>query len=478
MMFVTMASRRLPEAEFGLWHYIGVVIQYLVIPASLTNYWLTRYAGRGFRVGKTGLLVNSLVMLASLLTFAIAWPYIMYPASEYQYFQLLILIVTLQIPAEYYTSTLVALARGVAPQAYGYGQLILETTKLIAGYYLIIECKMGLPGAMLAFIIAKYMYTLFLAAYLHLDLKGELDFNLAKKWVKLWWLPAYGLFPTYLNTMDVLLVTYLFTSVPVAHMKAIQTVIAVILYSNLLASALYPKLLSGGTGKDIEIATSFMLMFAIPMAAGTIAMSKVFLSLLKAAYAASASALSIAAIRAIIFSLASLFASCLTGIERVELLEKVTFKDYVKSKLFYVPTMSLIIRIIYISTLGATLYYISTITSDPTIIVSAWISIRAIFEATLMLIFLTKLRREIEFKLPLTSIAKYTLSSLAMFLVLWYLGIGQVECELFIEAFKLAMIGVAIGSAIYFTLLLVLDGEVRKLMKDVIIELKRMARLT
>ena len=135
--------------------------------------------------------------------------------------------------------------------------------------------------------------------------------------------------------IDVVLITYLFTSVPTAHMKAIQTVIAVILYSNSLASALYPKLLSGGTGKDIEVALSFMLMFAIPMAAGTIVMSKVFLSLLKVSYVASASALSIAAIRALFFSLASLFASCLIGIEKIELFENVTFNEFLRCLSLY-----------------------------------------------------------------------------------------------------------------------------------------------
>ncbi|MCS7385840.1 MAG: hypothetical protein NDF55_03730 [archaeon GB-1867-005] len=478
MMFVTMTSRRLPEAEFGLWYYIGVVVQYLVIPAAMTNYWLTRYAGRGFRVGKTGLIVNSIVMIVSLLVYSAASPYVMYPASEYEYLQFIIMLVALQIPAEYFTSTLVALASGVAPQAYGYGQLILETSKLIAGYFLVVQWRMGLPGAMLAFIAAKYAYVLFLALYLREDLKGSFNPEMAKKWIKLWWLPAYGLLPAYMNTADVMLITYLIGSVPAAHMKAVQTVIAVILYSNALTSALYPKLLSGGTGRDIEVAMSFMLMFAIPMAAGTIAMSKVFLSLLKPAYIASASALSVAAIQALLLSLTNLFAGSLAGIERIELFENVSFKDYIKSKLFYVPSIRLITRIAYLAALGLVLYITSTSVSDPITIVFMWIGVKAVFDALTMLIYAFKLSREIDFKLPLTSIMKYTASSLVMLAVLWLLGIGQVECKVFVEAFKLAIMGVAIGAAIYFTLIAILDGEVRRLFKDAINELKKMARLS
>lgn len=116
--------------------------------------------------------------------------------------------------------------------------------------------------------------------------------------------------------------------------------------------------------------------------------------------------------------------------------------------------------------------------SDPITIVFMWIGVKAFFDALTMLIYAFKLSREIDFKLPLTSIMKYTASSLVMLAVLWLLGIGQVECKVFVEAFKLAIMGVAIGAAIYFTLIAILDGEVRRLFKDAINELKKMARLS
>jgi len=477
MMFVTMTSRRLSDVEFGLWHYIGILIQYVVIPGSLTNYWLTRYAGRGFRVGKTGLILNSAVMIVMISLYILFLPFVSPPVSGIEnLFVLLFFIVILQIPAEYYAASLAALARGVAPQAIGYGQLVLEPMKLIMGYFLVIQLRWKLVGALLSFIIARYAYALFLAFYLRRDLGDSLNLDLMKKWVKLWWLPAYNIVLIgYLNSLDVMIVSHMSNStVPIAHMKAIQTIIAVILYSNVLASALYPRLLSGGGAEDVKVVIDYVSMFAFPMVFGTMAMAKSFLSLLKVDFTISSDALIVSSIYALLFSFSGILSTCLVGVERVELNEDTTFIDYIKSKLFIVPSARLVVSSLMLSMLYVFLNYVSVMgTSDPAFIVLGWSSIRALVFLILLLYFWFKVKSELNIVLPYKRILKYLSSSLVMFIVLWSIGIGRVAYERFADALMSSVMGVMLGAAIYFSILFVIDEETRKLVRDSIREVRR-----
>lgn len=481
MIFVTMTSRRLSDVEFGLWHYIGTIIQYVVVPVSLTNYWLTRYAGRGFKVGKSGLILNSAVMAVMIGLYIAVFPFISPPVNGVEdLYTLLFLIVLLQIPAEYYTSSLAALAGGVAPQAIGYGQLVLEPMKLVVGYWLVVSLKWKLVGAMLSFIIARYTYALFLTFYLRRDLGGGLKPDLMKKWVRLWWLPAYNIVLLgYLRSMDVMLVSHMTNStVPIAHMKAIQTVIAVILYSNMLASALYPRLLSGGGAEDVRVVMDYVSLFSFPMVFGTIAMSKGFLSLLKVDFAASSNALVVSSIFALFFSFSGILATCLTGIERVELNEKTSLMDYIKSKLFIVPSARLVGYSVTLFVLYLFLgYALLSGVGETSFIVFGWSLIKAIVFFLLLLYFWVKVKRELDVKFPYNRILKYLSASLVMFVVLWLSGIGGVAHERFVDALLSSIMGVALGAATYFSTLFVIDGETRKLVRVSLREIKRIIGL-
>ncbi|MCS7368860.1 MAG: hypothetical protein NDF57_04045, partial [archaeon GBS-70-058] len=109
LMFVTMVSRRLSEEEFGLWSFFGVWLQYFIIPSTFVNYWVVRYASRGFKVGKTGLILTSILTLSSMLVFAVASQYILYSNIRLSYLQVIIMVLLLQIPAEYFASNLDAI---------------------------------------------------------------------------------------------------------------------------------------------------------------------------------------------------------------------------------------------------------------------------------------------------------------------------------------------------------------------------------
>jgi len=469
MMFITMVSRRLSESEFGLWSFLGVLLQYFIIPSSITNYWLTRYTGRGFKVGRTGFFLNSLLMLIAVLLFPIISPNIVLSSGFKDNLPLIISILTIQIPAEYFSNTFTALAQGAAPQYIGYGQLILEPTKLIAGYFLVVVKNYGLPGALLSYIIARYMYALFLALSLRGEFSEKFRRDLSVKWVKLGWLPAYSLIPSFLNNLDVMLVTLLLQStVPVGHFKAINTVIAVVLYSRFLASALYPKLLSGGGAKDVNDAVGFMLMFAFPMAFGATAMSKSFLSLLRSSYTVSSDALAIAALQAVTLCLSNIYSSCLVATERVELKDNITFYDYLKSRLFYVPSIRILFRLVYLIGIFLMLHFMGLSSENPSLIVFLWFSLKFFLNFSFLLKFYFDAKSLLNLSFPWRQIVKYAFSSSIMFIILYLWGGGLKSYVKFYDALLVSLKGVLLGSIIYFALTYIVDVEFRKFIKSIL----------
>ncbi len=474
LFFMTMVSRKLPEEQFGLWHYLIILTQYFIMPANLTNYWLIRYTGRGYKIAKTGIILNTLLMTISLIIFILLTPITIFSQINLSNATLIVIALIIRMITDYYQLTLMATASGAKPQAIGYGQIIFEATRLPIAYLLIMKMNLGLLGVIIVMAIAKAIYTIFLTLLLKDEFTEKFNKQLAIKWIKLYWLPILGLISAQLLNFDVILMTFTYSSLPVAHMKAIQTIIAVMLYTTQLYQPLYPILLSGGSSKDIEIALSYFLLFAIPMMAGISAMSKTFLSLLKAPYAASANALTIATIYAFTLALSRLFAGVLLGVEKVEIKNTVSMKEYVKSKLFYVPAMNIIIYTIYLIVLYLTSKLIMINANEPASIVLTWITIKTIFITILMIQFYRKCREEIEFKIPLNKAFKYTLSSTIMLITLLYLGVGQKVTTSFMEALKLSIIGTAIGATIYLTILLVIEPEVKELIKMAISEAKTM----
>ncbi|MCX8169166.1 MAG: hypothetical protein N3E39_03000 [Candidatus Methanomethylicia archaeon] len=473
LIFVTMVSRRLTEEEFGLWSFFGVWLQYFVIPSTLINYWAIRYASRGFKVEKTTLITNILLTFISIIVFFIISNYILYSEIKITYLYEIILILILQIPAEYLYSSFETLTTAIIPELIGYAVIISELVKVSTGFILINYYQLGLIAALLSYVIARYFHSFFLAFMLKNHVKGGgFDKVIVIKWFKLSWIPAYSMLPGYISNLETPIITLLinFTdpSMPLrilAHTRAVSTIISVVSYSGLLSFALYPKILSGGSGEDVTSTLKYVLTFAFPMVFGTICMSEAFLSLLGVEYTTSYQALYIGAIGVLPSLISGIFSSSVMGYERVDLMENSSIKDYFKSKLFIYPSISLISSILYIIIITSIFSFLSTIVYDPSIFVFVKILISTLFSLILCFKFYLDAKKIIGIKFPWINISRYLISSIAMFIVLWLLGIGRIVSPKFIDAFKLSLLGVSIGVSIYGFTLFILDCEFRNLVK-------------
>jgi len=472
LIFVTFVSRRLSEEEFGLWSFLGVWLQYFIIPSGFVNYWAVRYMSRGFKIGKTSLILNSIFMFISIPIFIVASNYVLYEVML-SYLPMVIFILILQIPAEYFSSNFESLATATIPEFIGYGGFLLECVKLISGFILIVHYKMGLSGALLSYVIAKYIYALFLAFKLRSELSGEFNWNMAYKWIKFSWLPAYSMASNYIRSLEIpivsLLIQFSDPSMPLrilAHLKAVSTVSSVISYSGFLSFALYPKILSGGSREDVESVLKHVLMFAIPMMFGVIAMSESFLSLLRVEYALSYQALCLSAIGVLPSLISGISSSAITGSENVDLIPESNFKDYLKSKLFIYPSLTLALNAIYIVTIYIVLSILAVNVNDPTLIVSIWILIGILFNSALCLKFYFDVKRIMNVRFPWINFAKYLFASIVMSIILYFSGFGRVVSRQFLEVFTSSILGVFIGALIYGLIVFLLDPDFRFYVKQ------------
>ena len=109
------------------------------------------------------------------------------------------------------------------------------------------------------------------------------------------------------------------------------------------------------------------------------------------------------------------FVQSLSGIEKVDTNEKATLRDYLRSKLFYLPTLNLIQRSIYIISLILVLYFVMFQNSSEIDLVLYWsmVALGAELPYTLFLYFLVK--KEFDLKFNVKTIFKYLLVTIFVF---------------------------------------------------------------
>lgn len=145
-----------------------------------------------------------------------------------------------------------AITYGVLPQVPAYGFLIFEFSKVFLGLFTVFILKMGLLGAMSSVFLAYLIQTLVLTIFLREELGKGFDLAIVRGWFKRLWLPIASNLALVLSGLDVIIITLLTdSSEPIALLKASQVIATTISYSSVMASALYPKLLSGGGKRDI-----------------------------------------------------------------------------------------------------------------------------------------------------------------------------------------------------------------------------------
>ncbi len=428
----------------------------------MVGYWLTRYAARGTRVATLGMVLNLPFSLVGCLIYAgLALLYfVQFNASPFAF-----ILAILQIPTFGLLYSLDSTMFARRPEVSSYGFLTFEIAKVILGFLLIPIFGLGLEGAISVIILAQVAEIAYFIYHLRDELRAKIDRDLMKRIVKMFWLPGYSRIGALLEGTDIILVSLItFSFLPVALFRAASVFTAVIMHTAHMSGPLYVKLLSGGGRQDVEVVFRLTTMFVIPIAVGVTLLSRPLLYILNPEYFAAGTTLSILAIYSSLSTLSGIFTSVILGTETIDTsAERVTYRQFVKSKLFKLPTIDNIWLGCYLVALTIALVFLQSSGAAPETIILVW---SVILTSGIVPVFAYKwhlARKILAFRLPALAIGKYFASAAVMGIVIWTIEPSLAYSPRVIEFAPQLFLIIAAGIATYFGALSLLDKETRAL---------------
>ena len=173
-------------------------------------------------------------------------------------------------------------------------------------------------------------------------------------------------------------------------------------------------------------------------------------------------------------ALSKVFFQSLLGIEKVDTNSKSTFKDYIKSRLVFIPTLRLIQRGSYLASLTVMLIILNPIVNEKIDLIVYW-SILFIAVHLLPTFYAYKLiKKEFKPKLNLLTITKYFVTSIVAFGTTFVIMEEYLEYKENIFEFIPGFIPfVVLSIMLYLGITFLIDKKTRKLANSILLELKK-----
>jgi hypothetical protein len=377
---------------------------------------------------------------------------------------ILYFMVSAQIIEQYLISQLEATLRAERPQAVGYGLLIEEIIKIVLAYTLMVRLLPTQPliGAMVSLTIGFLSQTVYYLKLVSPSLKEKTQWNYVREWLKGSTAYIYNVVGSEIAAVILIMLFVLGSQTARGDYEVASTIATIITYSTFLSFALYPRLVANESQKDASTSLNLVLMFAIPLAAGAMAIPDSLLTVLKASYAEAAPVLFILAIDALIWTIYVFYQYVLFGVEKLDEKATISMGQLVRSDTFKAFTLPYIQSAI---TLPLAYYVLANFKSPQPFQPALYVAIIMMMTHLVLFIILYLLvRRNIKVIVPWASIGKYVFAGAVMGFVL-YLTPHPTRIALVLAV-------CVIGGILYLALLTAIDKETRKLVKSILQEIK------
>ena len=449
-IFVLMITRQLPEYDFGVWQNIGDIVLYLTVFSTILPPWVLRYVSRGYDgAPMTGFVINLVMAIPFTIACAVLSPFFAKIAgTDPTYF----VLASVQVFQLHLIPLLEHVATSKKPHLLAYDTMLHETLKIAVAILLVIYLKMGLVGAMLSLIVANTAGICLFLVMLGSEFRSRPRWSHLKSWFKTSTLSIYGMIGGRIASLDMILLILFGGALARALYGAAYTITILITYTATLAFGLYPKLLSGGGGADVEASIKLTTVFAVPALVGVITIAHPLLIILNPSYESAYPILYILSIVAFLSCYSSIFDSVITGTEKVDSLPGFTIKDLTRSRLFILPTLNyvqagLALPILYL--------IFNSVTHTELGIGLSCATMYLVFGLAFVAARFKIARRCLRFHFPLRTLMTSLAASGAMSAVLIVAEVpGRISYVLF---------SVALGAAIYFAVASTIDAETRQL---------------
>jgi len=385
----------------------------------------------------------------------------------------LILFSVILIPFLFLSRTLSVINMGWKPQAASYGLIGFEISKIPAGLAFVYFLDMGLQGAIIATVFA---YSISIGILLY-QAKEKIMVPFKKefllKWIKLSWLALYtGRVYSMIQHFDVAVFSLIVGNVVgLAYWSSAFAISSVVAHSSAVSEGLYGKLLGGSKKEYFQENFRLVLYFIIPLFAFVITFARPGLFTLNPIYETAVLVVIFLAVHMLVQTFSNIFDAALKGIEKVDLNEKASLKDYTKSSLFYLPTLTIIQRGTYIGSLAIVLFL--TLGKSDLELVINWSVVAAIVPIPFMFYRLILVRKNFTIKINYYIILKYIIVATLIFGITYVLMDEYLTYnEQIILFFPQVLLYVIFSVGGYLAITFFIDTNTKQLVKAIFNELK------
>jgi hypothetical protein len=447
-----------------LWYGVSDLTGYFTVMASVLPFWAMRFATRGKEGSiKTGILANLTISGIATLIYLLLITLITTALGISQAYLDAYFVVAILIVETYAMAILESSLQAKMPQAIGYGLIVQQIARVILGYVLVVRFHLLLWGAVVANLAAFAPQILYYLKLLTQELKQRIELKYVKEWLKGSLLNIY-------NVVGNQIAAYIFIILFIyggengrSELGAGAAIVNVITYSSFLAYALYPKLLTERKSEDITTSLKMVLMFAIPLTVGAIALSDSYITMLTDKYRDAGPVLIVLALDAFVAVISSFYSSVLYGVENVDEGSRLSLRQLAKSRLFLVFSLPYLHSLITIPT---AFYLLSNYARNQPFQAALYVSIiNSVARFLMFLILYTIVRKMIKMHIPWKTIAKYIFAAAVMGTILYVIPHPTRTLSTLAET--------AVGGLIYLALIMAIDKEARGLPNFIRKEIKR-----
>jgi hypothetical protein len=409
-------TRTLTPEEYGTWGIINSVLIYAVAVEPLIGYWIAREVARKKESGKTGIITSSFLSVGGIGFYLI---FAFFVGVESGIDLNIIFLAAILIPLRYVNGTLAAINLSWKPHTLSYALVAQSITQIPLTLFFVYFMEWGITGLIFSVVLAQSVNNLMLAIYTREKIKGIFKKEFIKKWFRLFWISLYPSFATIIFRLDVIIFTLITGSIiGVAFWSASLAISITISHSALISRAIYPKLLEGDGVNYLQKNFTQFFYFSIPLTLLIITFAKPALFVLNPNYDDAYVVLSFLSISIFFTTVGAVIEMMILGNEDVDAFENASFKDFVKSKLFFMPSLEVIQHTIYIGGLIMGFIILMPIFSEMELLFY-WASFAMIIRIPFTIYKYKLLKNSIKLELEIKNILKYLIASVIMFVVLY-----------------------------------------------------------
>jgi len=470
VIFTLIVTRTVTPEEYGTWGLILALITYVTLIGPIVSYWSTRDTARNIQSGKTAILSSMLLSIGAVSIYIL----ISYLMGNYTNVEKnVLLFAAILIPTMFVNGILIAINLGWKPHAISYGTLAYGISSIPLALFLIYYLDFGVAGIIISVFLANIASIIILFFYAKEKIINQFDKKILKKWLKFSWLPIYPGIAILVAGFDISIFTIITGSVVgLAFWTAALVLPSVITHTGLISRAVYAKLLEEKTGFMSQNLT-LVFYFGIVFTSLVITFARPGLYALNPIYEIAAPVTIILSFYVFLSVFTNIFLLSLAGVERVDKFENSTFKDYIKSKLFFPQTIRLIQTSIYVLILTVGLLILVGFGSSDQELLLFWASIALVTQIPLVCILYYLVQKNIMIKLEIPSIVKFVLTAIGVFGFTYVLTTQFLVYSPDIVSFiPNVLMFASFGIGLYIIITYLIDNKIRNLVHAIIYEIK------